>query len=241
MNIVRLESVGSTNDYIREHADELASPCAVVSDYQTAGRGQGSNTWHSEAGKNLTFSIFLKTKGVKATRQFVFSKAIALAVADALDEYAEGISVKWPNDIYWNDSKISGTLIECAVAGDKLRHLVIGTGVNINEEAFPAELPNPVSLRQIVGHEVDRDEVLGKILENLEGYAAIIEDHGDDFIGDYYGMRLYRGFGMHRFKDADGELEAEIADVEADGHLVLRLADGTERRYGFKEVEFLLS
>jgi len=239
-NIIRLESVGSTNDYVREHADELPSMTAVVADSQTAGRGQGDNRWESEAGKNLTFSIIIKPKGVKATRQFIYSKVIALAVADALDEYVDDISVKWPNDIYWRERKISGTLIECSVKNDSLKQVVIGTGVNINQATFSDYPQNPVSLLQILGKETDREEVLAKILENVEGYEAMVQDQSDDFISNYYGIRLFRCAGFHPYRDAQGEFEAETVGVEDDGHLILKTKTGEERRYAFKEVEFLI-
>ena len=238
MQIIRLESVDSTNNYTRAHVEELPAESVVVAESQTEGRGQGSNHWHSTAGKNLTFSVLLKPKGVRANRQFVYSKAIALAVADALDDYCEGISVKWPNDVYQGDRKISGTLIECGITGESLRYVVIGTGVNINETSFPEDIPNPVSLCQIVGKEVDCEEVLQKILDNLEGYAAMISDQSDDFIGNYYWLRLYRNVGFHSYRDSSGDFLAEVAGIESDGRMLLRLEDGSTRSYGFKEVEF---
>ena len=145
--IIHLAQTASTNDYLRA----LPSPqddcmTVVYADWQTAGRGQGSNKWESEAGKNLLFSILVCPTSVDITRQFVLSMAGALAVKAALDKYTDGISLKWPNDIYWHDRKISGTLIETSVKGRTLARCIYGIGLNVNQREFHSDAPNPVSL-----------------------------------------------------------------------------------------------
>ena len=106
-NIIKLNEIGSTNDYMRKYAladdDEMA---VTVASYQTAGRGQGTNTWESEPGKNLLFSLKLKPKNVEVRTQFLLSMTMAVAIKEALDCYADGFSLKWPNDIYWHDYKL---------------------------------------------------------------------------------------------------------------------------------------
>ena len=175
-----------------------------------------------------------------AAEQYVLSMCMALAVKDALSEHAEGMTVKWPNDIYWNDKKISGTLIETTLVGSDVKTCIFGTGININQTEFLSDAPNPVSIKQIVGHEVDREELLKKVMRNLEKYLKIVYSGERKKIHDAYMNCLYRKEGVHKYRDNNGTFEASIERVEDSGHLVLRSTDGRERRYGFKEVAFVL-
>lgn len=142
----------------------------VTADNQTAGRGQGRNTWESEPGRNLLFSVKTYPKGLDARRQFVMLEAGALSVRDALSAYADGFTVKWPNDIYHNDMKISGTLSECTIVHGLVGSCIMGTGININQREFISDAPNPVSLAQILGHDVSREDILDNVLERFGRY-----------------------------------------------------------------------
>ena len=241
MKIIRFDEIDSTNSFLHGyHEGDDVETVVAVAEYQTAGRGQGTNHWESERGKNLTMSVRVAPKGVKATEQYVLSMCMALAVKDALLEYSEGMTVKWPNDIYWNDKKISGTLIETTLVGSDVKTCIFGTGININQTEFLSDAPNPVSIKQIVGHEVDREELLKKVMRNLEKYLKIVYSGERKKIHDAYMNCLYRKEGVHKYRDNNGTFEASIERVEDSGHLVLRSTDGRERRYGFKEVAFVL-
>ena len=110
--VVWLEEADSTNDEIRKLADEQTQRMVVVAtDYQRKGRGQATNRWESEAGKNLLFSVMVHPLMVPLRCQFLLSMAGALALKEVLDHYTNDITLKWPNDVYWKDRKISGTLI----------------------------------------------------------------------------------------------------------------------------------
>ena len=129
MNVhtIRLDEVDSTNTYLRRMENLPDADIVVVTaGHQTAGRGMGSNRWESEDGRNLLFSMLVRPEGVPAARQFALSMSEALAVKDALDPIAGEVTLKWPNDVYWHDRKISGTLIETAISGrlvkDCIRH-----------------------------------------------------------------------------------------------------------------------
>ncbi len=173
--IIRLEEIDSTNRYLKNYREEGNEEMIVaVADYQAAGKGQGTHTWESEKGKNLLFSIKVYPHWIPVRRQFVLSMAGALAVKDALDSYVENIILKWPNDVYWNDKKISGTLIENTIDSKGIKSCVFGIGLNVNQLVFHSDAPNPVSLAQILGHEVDRDEVLEKILDGFEKYYELL-------------------------------------------------------------------
>ena len=225
--IVHLAETDSTNRWLREQGGE--ENMLVWTDFQTAGRGCGTNTWESARGQNLLFSLLIHPVAVRPSEQFRISMAISLAIVDALACYTDGLSIKWPNDIYWHDRKICGILIENRLSGGVIRDCIIGMGLNVNQQQFVSDAPNPVSLRQILGHDVEREEVLRKI---VEGFKI------DENDGPRYRSLLYRRTGFHPYRDAGGDFEAELIDVEDDGHLLLRDRAGRKRRYAFKEVNF---
>ena len=238
--IIRLNEIDSTNRYLREYQEtEDKEMIVAVANYQTAGKGQGVHTWESEDGKNLLFSIKVHPRWVPVRRQFVLSMAEALALKDALDSYVDGITLKWPNDVYWNDKKISGTLIETSVDSKGIKTCIFGTGVNINQTVFRSDAPNPVSLAQILGHEVDKEEVLQKILDAFERYYELLRRADYQDVSGIYHLALYRRKGYHRYQDADEEFEGAFVEVEDDGHLILHDKKGLIRSYAFGELRFL--
>lgn len=240
--IIYIDEIDSTNRYLKSHQSEYPEEMTVVvADYQSAGKGQGTNIWESEAGKNLLFSILVHPVRVPVARQFLLSMAHALSLKDALSDYSDGFTVKWPNDIYWKDQKISGTLIEITLGQGHIKDCIFGTGVDVNQQVFLSDAPNPVSLCQIVGHEVDRQELLEKILGNMDRYMSLLENGDYIDIAGMYHDSLYRKHGFYHYRDAEGIFEGAIVEVEDDGHLILRDRVGVMRSYAFKEVEFLLS
>lgn len=240
VKIIRLGETGSTNDYLRNYQPEEGEDMTVVvADYQSEGRGQGSNRWESEAGKNLLFSVLLHPVHVPVVRQFLLSEFGAVALKDALGNYVrEGITLKWPNDIYWNDRKLSGTLIETRLSGGRIRDCIFGVGLNVNQTEFRSDAPNPVSLCQILGREIDRDELLGCIVSSFRRLYPQLLGGGYIDLPALYHDSLYRKHGFHSFTDSNGEFEGAIVEVEDDGHLVLRDREGVIRSYLFKEIEY---
>lgn len=240
IKIIRLDETDSTNRYLRDYRGEEGSVMTVVAaSHQTAGRGQGANTWESEAGQNLLFSIRTYPEALAAKRQFVMLEAGALAVRDALAQYAGGFTVKWPNDVYHGDMKISGTLSECTVADGLVGTCIMGIGININQRRFVSDAPNPVSLAAIVGYRVGLDGVLDDVLRRFSVYFGMINSGEYDAVHDKYRACLYHSEGLYAYRDAAGEFVADVENVEPDGHLVLRRTDGSLSRYMFKEVEFI--
>lgn len=238
--IIRLEEIDSTNRYLKDYREEGDEEMIVaVADYQAAGKGQGTHTWESEKGKNLLFSIKVYPHWIPVRRQFVLSMAGALAVKDALDSYVENITLKWPNDVYWNDKKISGTLIENTIDSKGIKSCVFGIGLNVNQLVFHSDAPNPVSLAQILGHEVDRDEVLKKILDGFEKYYELLRRADYMDVSGIYHLSLYRRKGFHPYRDADGEFEGALVEVEDDGHLILHDRQGRIRSYAFGEISIV--
>ncbi len=239
--IIKLQSVGSTNDFLREQGHNYTEPMVIAqAGYQSAGRGQGTNRWESAPGKNLLFSLLVHPGSVDVRRQFVLSMAGALAVGDALASYTGGISLKWPNDVYWNDRKISGTLIETTLAGSAIKDCIFGIGINVNQQTFVSDAPNPVSLYQILHRETEIDEVLSRVLDAFAHYYAQVTAGAYGDISRLYHERLYRRDGAYTFRDSEGTFTASISHVEDDGHLVLRDTGGNERRYAFKEINYII-
>lgn len=242
-NVIRLESVGSTNDYLRAYTPVSSEErfTIVMADFQTSGRGQGTNTWESEAGKNLLFSVLCHPMRLPLRSQFMLSEAGALALKEAISKYIpEGIMLKWPNDVYYQDKKLSGTLIETRISGGHIKDFIFGVGLNVNQEKFTSDVPNPVSLCQILGKEVDREELLEEIIATFLKYFGLIEQGAYGDISALYHDALYQKKGFHTFKDNEGVFEGAIIEVEDDGRLVLRTRQGEIREYLFKEVEFVL-
>lgn len=229
-SIIHIDETDSTNRWLKENGSERM---AVVADYQTAGRGCGTNTWESERGKNLLFSLLIHPAEVPAVKQFRISMAISLAILDTLEQHIGDVSIKWPNDIYWRNGKLGGILIENRLQGGCIKDCIIGVGLNVNQEQFHSDAPNPVSLKRIHGQETEREQLLSDILVRFDEYLT------QDLKARYL-SRLYRRKGFHPYADKDGAFMAEIIDVEDDGHLLLRDDNGQLRRYAFKEVTFVI-
>ena len=241
----KVKETTSTNDYLANLCRESKAKefYTVMAESQTNGKGQRGNSWESESGKNLTFSIVLYPTALEANKQFILSMLAALACHEALSNYTNGFSIKWPNDIYWKDKKIGGILIENELEGKYITQSIIGIGLNINQEAFHSDAPNPVSLKQIIGAEVNLQEVLMKVVHGIIGGYRQIEANfniSQLAIGAMYRKNLYRRKGLFPYRDAQGDFLAEHQEVEPDGHLVLKDEQGALRRYAFKEVTFVL-
>ena len=241
LKTIALESVGSTNSYLKALPPEPDEDWTLVTaQYQEAGRGAGQNHWESQAGRNLLLSLRIHPISVQARDVFVLSEALALSIRRALQEYAEGFLVKWPNDLYHQDRKVAGLLIENSMAGTVVGSTIMGVGLNVNQTHFLSDAPNPVSLAQILGHEVPISEVLERFLQQFRIYYNKICAREYLSLHHEYLSHLYRRTGLHPFRDRDGQFRASIADVEPDGHLILRDTAGRLRRYAFKEVESVL-
>lgn len=243
--IIRLDQTPSTNDYAFHLKDDAIEDLltAVVSEYQTKGKGQRGNSWESERGKNLLLSVIMHPWFVPAKDQFVLSELVSLSVLETLDEFASDFSVKWPNDIYHKDAKIAGILIEHTLSGSTLGKSVAGIGLNINQEVFLSDAPNPVSLFQILGQQADKEQILQNLLDHISQGLQLLEKDYPSFralLHKRFLSRLWRSEGLHPFKDKDGLFQARIKDVRMDGEFVLEDTQKKERTYLFKEVQYIL-
>ncbi len=239
MKTVWLHTIDSTNSEALRRLPELPSGTVLAAYDQTAGRGQRGNSWFTEPGRNLTFSIVLKNLPLSALEAIRLNYLASVAVASFLDGKGVKAHVKWPNDIYVSGKKISGMLIENTLAPDgRLAAAVIGIGLNINQREFP-QLANATSLACCTGREYPLED-------SLEEFLALFEDLlpglSSEELRDSYSARLFRRGVSARYHDllTDEEFEGIIEGVEADGRLRIRDLRGTARLYRFKEVSYLL-
>ncbi len=212
----------------------------VWSDFQLAGKGQRGNGWESENQKNLLFSIVFYPETISAEKQFILSQIVSLAVADCLKNYVENISIKWPNDIYWKEKKICGILLENTIIEDRIGQSVAGIGININQEKFWSNAPNPVSLKQITREEYNIENILREVIYNIRNYYQLIKDGNVQFIVNRYKESLFRKEGYHLYNDGKSQFLAQIDDIEPSGLLVLRTKENKIKRFAFKEIKYIL-
>lgn len=241
MEIIYKKETHSTNDDVRQLMRETQKASVVVSaEFQRNGRGQAGNHWESEKAQNLLFSIGVRPSFLPAIRQFLLLQVGAIAICQTLEEYADGFSIKWPNDIYYNDKKISGTLIESELCGTKISYSVIGCGLNVNQQTFVSDAPNPVSLWQITGRQTDCEELLQKILLRFSELYKRLEKGEEAIVRDLYKQRLYRRVGFYSYSDKNGQFKARFYDISPQGVLTLQTKDGELRNYAFKEVSYII-
>ena len=239
--IIQPESTSSTSLHLKELLKQQNLPeCSVViTNRQTAGRGQPGNTWETEPGKNLTFSIVFFPEMVPATSQFIISKTVAVAIVTALEKYIRPVEIKWPNDIYYKNQKLGGILIENSLQGSSISQTIAGIGINVNQTSFPENLPNPVSVKMITGYNVDLQTIFHQVYQSLTSTYQKLTENDTSEIERNYLSHLYRGAGFHKYRDSKGEFLARISDIAPAGHIFLTRPDGTTSKYAFKEVEFV--
>lgn len=243
-----IEQTNSTSTLIREQYLDRENLFTVYTFFQTAGRGQMGNTWESEKGKNLLFSTLIQRPDITIRQQFALSMAIALAITDVLDHIFEQAqidarpTIKWPNDIYVGDKKICGTLIEPIISGSDIVCAIAGIGINTNQTEWSDKVPNPISIKQIIGTDTDLHSLM-TIVNNAISNRLQQLPHPDLLRSDFM-QRLYRRTGWHLYcetqQDANNTpFEARIADITDIGQLILEKRDHTQHTYLLKQITFL--
>jgi len=241
-NLITLKEVDSTNTFLKNALSKstpLFDGTVIMADRQLAGRGQSGNSWLSEAGKNLTFSILLNPIFLAIDRQFDLNIAISLALNDFLNRYTSGGSfIKWPNDCYIGNKKIGGILIENIVHGNTIKHAIIGIGLNVNQENFPASLSNVTSLKQALHQDYNLVHLLGEICSTIEARYLQLKAGNADKLRDEYLSQLYLKDEWALFKFDKQIQSGKIRGITAIGQLILETTEGL-RYFNNKEIEFL--
>jgi BirA family biotin operon repressor/biotin-[acetyl-CoA-carboxylase] ligase len=218
----------------------LQEGSVICTKYQSAGKGYSSNTWESEDGKNLLISIVLFPSFIIPSDQFHISMAISLGISDFISRFISGGSVKWPNDIYVNNDKIAGILIENHIKGDQFESTVAGIGLNINQEKFLSSAPNPVSLHQLTGNNYDLALCLELLLEDLDSRYKQLIAGKIGLLKQEYVSKLYRLNEWFEFIDAKGKFTGRILTIGDYGRIIIENKKGEIKEYSFKEIEFVM-
>ncbi|MFD0795553.1 biotin--[acetyl-CoA-carboxylase] ligase [Mucilaginibacter litoreus] len=241
-NLVVLKEVDSTNTFLKNslsNSKPLPEGTVIMAEDQYAGRGQRENTWHAEPGKNLTFSILLNPTFLSAQQQFDLTRAVSMGVYDALYPLLrDSLKIKWPNDVYYQDKKLGGMLIENILQGAQIKHAVVGIGININQENFHPGAVNATSLKKILQKDYDLQYILAEICNRIEAYYLQLKAGKLQFVRDLYISRLYRLNERHWYKSNEKKFEGIIKNVQPGGLLMVE-HDGQEYTYNLKEIEFL--
>lgn len=243
--IRRFPETDSTNDLmtrlIKEGIDFITGDI-VISESQIAGRGNGKNSWESETGNNLTFSVYFKTKHLTASQQFFLNMAVSLSVLDFVSSkiLKKKVSIKWPNDIYIGKKKVAGLLINHAVSGNSLLYSVIGIGLNVNQRIFKSEAPNPTSLVHYHGHDLNLELCLNELSDFLVKRFDQVE-HGEfkqlksNYLAALFAFKTYRDYLYE-----NSRITAKITGVSEFGSLILEGENGEELQCDLKEIKFIL-
>lgn len=245
--IIELQSVDSTNNYALSllKGDNLTERQLVVSHglsvfarEQTQGKGQRGKKWHSNAGENIAVSIIIAPKPILLSSQFLLSAAVALGVASFLQKYIkEKVSIKWPNDIYIQDRKAGGILIENIINGMEWRWAVAGIGINVNQKHFDDSLPNPISLTQITGAHYDSLLLSKDLVMSVLNYIRYVKTDAATVINSY-NEKLYRRGVPTKFKKDNRIFEAKVEKIDEAGGLILKHT--IEERFEFGEIVWML-
>ena len=239
-----LKETASTNAWLMalarermQNGDPLPDLYAVYADFQSAGRGAGTNRWHSTCGLNILTSIYVET-GLAAADQFVFNLWFATTTRLFLSQYVPEVLVKWPNDMYVNNRKLAGDLTEHNVVGSRLAFTVAGIGINVNEMCFPEEIPNPTSLLLETSIRYDVDKILEEYLALLRERRPLLDTTSATELRNDYLAHLYRRDEPHPYLIGGQCVIGIIRDIDHYGRLILEHPDGTRHSYGFKEVAY---
>jgi len=234
-------NVDSTNIVLRKILKNHKNIEGVVvsADHQTNGRGQRGNSWEDEEGQNIAMSIFLKCSFLKIDEQFFLSKAISLGIIDCLNElFDNSFKIKWPNDIYSNNKKLGGILIENSSNKNQITESIVGIGLNVNQEVFPNTLPNATSLINIIQTETHIQQLIKQLWVSIEKRYLQLKNGNWNTINDDYKNNLYLLNTKAPF-EIDGEkIEGTIVDVAKNGHLMVNINQKIEK-FDLKEIVFL--
>lgn len=242
--ILFLEEVNSTNEFAKSYIkNNLHFPegTTIVANHQPEGKGQRGNSWESEPGKNLTFSVMLSPK-IFAEHQFQLSKIVALSIIDFL--FSVGVKnaqIKWPNDIYIENKKIAGILIENNIKENKLEHTVVGIGININQKVFTLSTATSLYLNMQIAY--DLKTLLYSFLEKLEKRYFLLKTNQHNLINEAYLANLlgYNKELTFLVNATQTPFLAKIVGVSATGKLQLKQKNKTNiEEFDVKELKLLL-
>ncbi|RZL32226.1 MAG: biotin--[acetyl-CoA-carboxylase] ligase, partial [Pedobacter sp.] len=228
-NLIKLSAVDSTNNFLKSllsKSEPLPEGTVIMADDQFAGRGQQGNVWHTETGKNLTFSVLLKPSFLLLANQFLLNMAVSVAINRALVKYlGNDVKIKWPNDIYYGNKKIGGMLIENTIVGTTIKSSIIGIGLNINQQHFPTHLvDSATSLYRILQENVNLELTLAEICSHIEVAYLHLRAGKDSIIKEEYIKNLYKIDMQSSYRQNGEVFEGMITGVTEQGLLNVMIA-----------------
>jgi BirA family biotin operon repressor/biotin-[acetyl-CoA-carboxylase] ligase len=239
---IHITELDSTNRFAMDLVRNSLPPegCAVTTDFQNAGRGQHGKHWISQRGANINTSVIIYPKALTAADQFLLNMAVACAVCEAASVLCgEECALKWPNDIYVQDQKIAGILIENSWAGSRWQAAVVGIGLNVNQqefEGFPA-----TSLRNIRGDVFSQEDCLGMLFQKLEARYLMLRGPRKEQILEDYNQRLMHKDNPVKLQFHDGiMLSATLLGVSRRGGLLIRTGVGQEQEWYHPQARIIL-
>ena len=242
-SIITLGSTSSTNSHARKLLRKKAAPpdgCVIRTGYQSAGRGQQGNSWESERDCNLLLSVIVYPDMLNPSDQFLLSMSVSMGITDFLSLHDIESTIKWPNDIYTGDRKIAGILIENAVQGSSIENSIIGIGLNVNQQRFVGNAPNPVSMSMLTGISYDTGSCFSELLTSLDRrYKNLIRGDFSEIRTEYL-RSLYHSGEWHDYMTDGKVFRGRIASVSNTGLLVIEELSGKLSEFAFKEVDYLI-
>lgn len=244
-NIIVLESVASTNDYLKLLLSKFTpqhSFTAIMAREQTQGRGQRGSTWQSIKSKNLTASFAYSPNFLRIDEQFKLTIISSLSLYDIVQQLQpHKVSIKWPNDIYVNNKKIAGILIENKIAGSTIKHAIIGIGLNIYQTEFSEEIKNKTTSISLENFETNVTilDIVRRLQQRLHYYASRLEQGHIDSLLKSYNDRLYRRDEWADYFVGKEKIKGKIKVVEMDGLLQVDV-NKEIRKFDLKEISFCI-
>jgi BirA family transcriptional regulator, biotin operon repressor / biotin---[acetyl-CoA-carboxylase] ligase len=238
---IELLSVDSTNNYAMQQVQKgtAMNGDAYFAFEQTAGKGQFNKQWLTAKGENIILSLVLDTRKLPLSRQFILNMAAALSARQLFNKYTtEKVKIKWPNDIYCNDRKAAGILIENVIRGKKWQFAILGFGININQTAFSNVLRNPVSLKQITGNTYNVVELAKELCALLEENIKPLFAGDANTILKNYNLYLYKRNELAEFKQGSTKFSGIVKKADESGNLIIDT--GIEKAYQSGRLEWLL-
>ena len=236
------EQIDSTNAFLqRQQLDCDIRNWLVSADEQTAGKGMGSNSWESEVGKNLTFSLAADMSFLPAERQFLLSEAVPLGIVEVLDKLlpVEKLSIKWPNDIYYGNRKLAGILINSTIKANMMGISIIGIGLNVNQMQFQDWPTHPISLKLITGKDFELQPLLEQLAEHIIIKVEQLKSNPTTIEQDYL-KRLFR-YRTWADYEVDGKvLRLFMTGIDPFGRLQLVDEQQKLHCYEVKQIKFLV-
>ncbi len=241
MNIIKVDAIASTNTALKDmiKANQLDNFTVLYTNNQTAGRGQVHAKWEAEPFKNLTFSVYIKDLDIDIENQFYLNQVVSIIVSDFIQsKISSKVHVKWPNDILADKKKICGILIENTVSNSKIKHSIIGIGLNVNQEKFN-HAPNPTSLKLLNIRDYDLELLLKELLSLFESSLNRLLSSNKQEIHENYLKQLYQYQKPAMYRSNGEQFMGKILGVSRYGKLQLEKEDEKTYEYEIKEIQFL--